>query len=303
MIIQGAGFVYSFFVNSKNSQKEVAKTAGSMVCFKKTFHIAERTIPMADKKHSVQSIDRVLDILEMLSSVPQGMTLSDLAEATHLHVSTAHRLVSSLADRGYARKDSDSGKYRLTLRLFEISKRVSTVLDLLPVSEHYLEELANRSREAVHLVERSGNEVVYLYKFEPFQHLVNMGTYVGRRNPMYCTGVGKSILAFLSPREVERVWNATDIQVFTPATIVTLENLFQDLEGVRQRGLAYDNEEHEEGVRCIAAPIFNWEGTPTGAVSISAPTSRLTDETVERLAPQLLSVSNEISQLLGRKPG
>ena len=70
-----------------------------MVCFKKTFHIAERTIPMADKKHSVQSIDRVLDILEMLSSVPQGMTLSDLAEATHLHVSTAHRLVSSLADR------------------------------------------------------------------------------------------------------------------------------------------------------------------------------------------------------------
>ena len=130
-----------------------------------------------------------------------------------------------------------------------------------------------------------------------------MGTYVGRRNPMYCTGVGKSILAFLSPREVERVWNATDIQVFTPATIVTLENLFQDLEGVRQRGFAYDNEEHEEGVRCIAAPIFNWEGTPTGAVSISAPTSRLTDETVERLAPQLLSVSNEISQLLGRKPG
>lgn len=255
---------------------------------------------MPEKKHSVQSIDRVLDILEMLSSVPQGMSLSDLAEATHLHVSTAHRLIAALADRGYARKDGNSGKYRLTLRLFEISRRVSAVLDLLPVSEHYLEELANFSREAVHLVERNGSEVVYLYKFEPFQHLVNMGTYVGRYNPMYCTGVGKSILAYLPPKEVERVWNATDIQAFTPSTIVRLEDMTQELEQVRQRGFAYDNEEREVGIRCIAAPIFNWENAPIGAVSISAPVNRLTDAAVEQLSPRLLSVSNEISQLLGR---
>lgn len=258
---------------------------------------------MIEKKHSVQSIDRVLDILEALSSVPQGMSLSDLAEATHLHVSTAHRLVMALADRGYARKDSNSGKYRLTLRLFEISRRVSTVLDLLPVSERYLEELANFSREAVHLVERNGSEVVYLYKFEPFQHLVNMGTYVGRYNPMYCTGVGKSILAYLPAKEVEAIWNASDIQAFTPATITRLEDMFQELERIRQRGFAYDNEEHEYGIRCIAAPVFNWESVPIGAVSISAPATRLTDAAVERLFPRLLSVANEISQLLGRKPG
>lgn len=257
---------------------------------------------MAEKKHTVQSIDRVLDILEALSSVPQGMSLSDLAETTHLHVSTAHRLVTALADRGYARKDGNSGKYRLTLRLFEVSRRVSTVLDLLPVSERYLEELANFSREAVHLVERNGSEVVYLYKFEPFQHLVNMGTYVGHYNPMYCTGVGKSILAYLSPKEVEDIWNATDIQAFTPSTITRLEDMRQELEQIRRRGFAYDNEEHEYGIRCIAAPIFNWESIPIAAVSISAPAGRLTDEAVERLFPRLLSVSNEISQLLGRKP-
>ncbi len=257
---------------------------------------------MTEKKHPVQSIDRVLDILEALSSVPQGMSLSDLAEATHLHVSTAHRLVMALADRGYARKDGNSGKYRLTLRLFEVSRRVSTVLDLLPVSERYLEELANFSREAVHLVERNGSEVVYLYKFEPFQHLVNMGTYVGRYNPMYCTGVGKSILAYLPPQEVEDIWNATDIQAFTPATIVRLEDMYRELEQIRRRGFAYDNEEHEYGIRCIAAPVLNWESQPIGAVSVSAPSVRLTDEAVERLAPRLLSVSDEISRLLGRKP-
>ncbi len=261
----------------------------------------ERSDPMADKKPSVQSVDRVLDILETLSSVPQGMSLSDLAEAVHLHTSTTHRLVTVLVNRGYARKDSGSGKYRLTLRLFHISQRVSTMLELLPVSESFLEDLANSSREAVHLVERNGSEVVYLYKFEPFQHLVNMGTYVGRYNPMYCTGVGKSILAYLPPEEVEAIWNDTVIHQYTPQTIVRLEDMFRELEQIRRRGFAYDNEEHEAGIRCIAAPIFNWESSPTGAISISAPVNRLTDTVVERLSPKLLSVANEISCLLGRK--
>lgn len=256
---------------------------------------------MADKRQSVQSVDRVLDILETLSSVPQGMNLSDLAEATHLHTSTTHRLVTVLVNRGYARKDSASGKYRLTLRLFQISQRVSTMLELLPASESFLEDLANSSREAVHLVERNGSEVVYLYKFEPFQHLVNMGTYVGRYNPMYCTGVGKSILAYLPPEEVESIWNDTVIHQFTSHTIIRLEDMFRELEEIRRRGFAYDNEEHEDGIRCIAAPIFDWESAPIGAISISAPVSRLTDAVVEHLSPKLLSVANEISGLLGRK--
>lgn len=257
---------------------------------------------MAEKRQSVQSINRILDILETLSSVPQGMNLSDLAEATHLHVSTAHRLVMALADRGYVRKDSNSNKYRLTLRLFQISQRVSTVLELLPVSEGYLEDLANFSHEAVHLAERNGSEVVYLYKFEPFQHLVNMGSYVGRYNPMYCTGVGKSIMAYLPRKEVEDIWNDTDICQYTSNTITCLEDMYSELDRTRERGFAYDNEEHEEGIRCIATPIFNWERVPVGAVSISAPVNRLTDEAVERLSPKLLSVANEISCLLGCKP-
>ncbi|MCM1234610.1 MAG: IclR family transcriptional regulator [Ruminococcus flavefaciens] len=273
-----------------------------MLFLKKYFRIVERSDFVAEKKQSVQSVNRLLDILEVLSSVPQGMNLSDLAEATQLHISTTYRFVSVLADRGYVRKDSNSGKYRLTLRLFQISQRVSSVLELLPASEGYLEDLANFSREAVHLVERNGSEVVYLYKFEPFQHLVNMGTYVGCYNPMYCTGVGKSIMAYLSRKEVEIIWNDTDICQYTPKTITRLEDMYQELEQIRQRGFAYDNEEHEEGIRCIAAPIFNWENAPTGAVSISAPVSRMTDTATEMLAPKLLSVANEISCLLGRKP-
>lgn len=100
-------------------------------------------------------------------------------------------------------KDSSSGKYRLTLRTFEIGSRVSSVWNLLSAAKPHLDELAATSQEAVHLVERDGNGIVYLYKAEPFQQLVRMASHVGLRNPMYCTGVGKSILALL-PSEGSR---------------------------------------------------------------------------------------------------
>ena len=257
---------------------------------------------MNEKKHPVQSIDRVFDLMEILSAAPNGLSLSDLAARADLHVSTTHRLLSSLVSRGYVRKDSSTGKYRLTLRLFEISQRVSAVLDLLPVSEHFLEELANLSGEAVHLVERSGSEVVYLYKFEPYRNPVTISSSIGRHNPMYCTGVGKSILAHLPEEDVKAIWEATDIQRFTEKTLTTLEDLFKDLEATRIRGYAIDDEEHDLGVRCVAAPIFNWKGDPVAAISISAPASRLTGSEMQKYAPRLLHAAEEISGLLGKMP-
>ena len=157
---------------------------------------------------SVQSIDRVLEILETLSTAPLGMSLSDLAATTGLHISTTHRLVNVLTEHGYALKDSSSGKYRLTLRTFEIGSRVSSVWNLLSAAKPHLDELAATSQEAVHLVERDGNGIVYLYKAEPFQQLVRMASHVGLRNPMYCTGVGKSILSLLPLQEAEEIWKA-----------------------------------------------------------------------------------------------
>lgn len=128
---------------------------------------------------SVQSIDRVLEILETLSTAPLGMSLSDLAATTGLHISTTHRLVNVLTEHGYALKDSSSGKYRLTLRTFEIGSRVSSVWNLLSAAKPHLDELAATSQEAVHLVERDGNGIVYLYKAKPFQQLVRMASHGG----------------------------------------------------------------------------------------------------------------------------
>lgn len=251
-------------------------------------------------RSSVQSITRVIDILEVLSTVPQGMTLSDLAAATGLHISTVHRLVNTLADRGYARKDGNTGKYRLTLRMFEIGSRVSNCLDLLDLSRNYLEELAAFSGEAVHLVERDGDSVVYLYKFEPFLRTINTSSYVGCRNPMHCIGVGKAILALLPEREAASIWERTEHSAYTPNTIVDWDTLRQDLARTRLRGFALDNGEHEVGVYCVAAAIRDWEGRPIGAISISTPVTRMTDELAVQHGEKLIEVADEISRLLGR---
>lgn len=254
---------------------------------------------MAASAGSVQSVDRVLDILEILSSAPFGMTLSDLAVASGLHVSTAHRLVNALVERGYAMKEPVSGKYRLTLRTFEIGSRVSGVWNLLSAAKPYLEELAAVSQEAVHLVERDGNCVVYLYKAEPFRQMVRMSSHTGLRNPMYCTGVGKSILALLPPEAVDKLWQTEQIEQFSPNTITDLAQMHRELELSRQRGYAMDNEEHEPGVRCIAVAIQNWAGEPVAAVSISAPVTRMDDAMIQRMLPPLQSTAREISRMLG----
>ena len=263
---------------------------------------------MKDSNGSVQSIDRVFDILEVLSATPQGLTLSDLAAATSLHTSTAHRLLASLANRGYVRKDAENGKYRLTLRLYEISRRVSTVLNLFSASKPLLEKLSNDVKEIVHLVERDGNEVVYLHKFEPLLRpisitssvgLVRMASHVGLRNPMYCTGVGKSIMAYLPEKEVRAIWDGTQVIPFTPKTITTWEALQEDLSCVRERGYAIDDEEHDLGVRCVAAPIYNWNGTPVGAMSISGTVARMTPDKIEKFSPKLISTAEKISELMG----
>ena len=262
-------------------------------------HCENGDVDMTTSSGSVQSVDRILDIVEALADVPLGLLLTDLAAATNLHVSTAHRLVNVLVDRGYALKEPISGKYRLTLRMFAMGSRASGVWNLLDTARPYLEELAAVSKEAVHLVERDGNSVVYLYKAEPYHQLVRMGSYTGLRNPMYCTGVGKSIMAFLPDAELEKLWKTEPITAFSENTIIDLDSMRQELAKIRQQGYAMDNEEHEYGIRCIAVAIRNWSGTPVAAVSISAPSARMDEEMINKMLPKLRVVADHISRMLG----
>lgn len=257
---------------------------------------------MADTGTRVQSIDRVFDIIETLSTATRGMALSGIAAEVGLHVSTTHRLLNSLVSRGYVQKDSGSGKYILTAKLFEVGSRAIGTMDLLSTSRPYLEHLASLSNETIHLVARYGDEVVYLYKEEGGTSTIRMASLVGLRNPMYCTAVGKSILANLSEQEVREIWSRTAVTSLTPNTIIHLDHLLEELELVRTRGYALDREENEAGVLCIGAPLLDFCNRPIGALSISAPATRVDDEKLNYLAAEIVAHANAITRLLGGNP-
>lgn len=247
----------------------------------------------------VQSIDRVFDILETLSTSTHGMTLTELSTEVGLHTSTTHRLLSCLIAREYVQKDMATSKYRLTLRLFEIGNRAISGMNLLSIALPHIEHLADFTKETIHLVARRGNDVVYLYKEETNNSIVRIASFVGLHNPMYCTAVGKSILGYLPHNEIKKIWDETNIIQFTPNTIVNFDDLLKDLEQIRTNGYAIDREEHELGVTCVAAPIFNYTGLPVAALSISFPSSRVSNDQRLVFAEKVISSAKSITSTLG----
>ena len=254
---------------------------------------------MPQKRTPVQSIDRVFDIIETLSTHPRGILLTELAAAVSLPKSTVYRLLVSLGDNGYAVKELNSGKYRLTMRLFEIGSRVAGVLDVLVAVRPYLDQLAETTGEVVHMVKRDGNSVIYIYKLDTSSASVRMTSAVGVRNPMYCTGVGKAILSRLPKAEVRAIWDSTEIKCFTEQTITNYVRMEQEMKRITQEGYALDNEEHELGVRCVAASICDYSDQPLYAVSVSAPSTRMNEQRIKVIAPMVIHVATELSRLLG----
>ena len=224
---------------------------------------------MAASHTPVQSIDRVLDIIEALSFQPHGMLLKDLSAAVGLHVSTTHRLLVALVSRGYVQKNIETGKYRLTVRLFEVGNRAIGGINLVSLSRPYLERLAAEIGETVHLVARNDDEVVYLYKEDRRESIIHMASFIGLRSPMYCTAVGKSILSHLPETEVRAIWDRSIIKPRTQNTIVN-----------------YDE-------------FINFTNAPLGAISISAPAARMTSAICESCAQKVMASTSAISRALG----
>ncbi|WP_195277072.1 IclR family transcriptional regulator [Anaerotruncus rubiinfantis] len=254
-----------------------------------------------ENQSPVQSLDRAFDLIERLSLNPDGMLLMELSTASGLHKSTVHRLLSALISLGYVRKDESSNRYRLTLKLFELSGRVVDNIDVLEIAKPHIEQLRNHTQEAIHLVVREGADIVYIHKAESKQSSIRMFSRIGMRRPMYCTAVGKSIMATMTDDEVIRIWEKSDVKPYTEHTIVDLGSLFRELDTIRRCGYALDNEENELGVRCIGAAILDYTGRGRAALSISAPLARMTDTRVEELSAEILATRTAISTELGYK--
>ena len=172
-------------------------------------------------------------------------------------------------------------------------------MDILQVAKPYMERLSDISGETVHLVQREGNNILYIYKIEAKIGTIRMVSHVGMVHPMYCSGVGKAIMAELPESEVKQIWNESIIEKKTEHTITDYDEMLRVLKEAKKNGYALDDEENEEGVRCIAASLRDYHNEVKYAFSISGPTSRMTRERVEELSVDVKKVQEELSMELG----
>ena len=249
------------------------------------------------EKSGVQSVERIFQLIEHLAAHPTGVSLQRLAEETGLAKSTVHRLLASLVGLGYVVQDEENGHYRLTLKMFELSSGIVDSMDIMGVAKAHLERLSQRTGEAVHLVIRDAQDIVFIYKTESGP--MRMSSRVGLRSPLYCTGVGKAILATLTEEEVEDVWRHSNPQKLTGRTVTDLPALCAQLNEVRACGYAIDDEENELGIRCVALAIPGPGGKADSAFSISGLAPYMTPERIRRIAALALETRADILRDLG----
>ncbi|MFS0906255.1 IclR family transcriptional regulator [Priestia aryabhattai] len=249
------------------------------------------------KGDTVQSVDRALAILGIVSQHNQ-IGITDICKALDLNKTTVYRLLSTLMNNGYIEQVKGSNKYRCTFKLFEMGNKRIQDLDLLEEAKPALEKLADLTKETVHLVVEEGTEIVYIHKVES-TNTIRMHTWVGKKNPMYRTAVGKAILAFSDKEKAIDIWNKSEIVQSTPYTITNLDDFLEQLVLVRKNGYAIDNEETEIGIRCVAAPILDFSKNVIGALSISIPTIRFPENEIEVYGNHVKKCSEVISKKLG----
>lgn len=248
----------------------------------------------------VQSVERTLSIIELLSDHIEGLGITDISVGVELHKSTVHRLLGTLIYKGYVMQDPETNKYRLTLKTYEIGCKRVEKTGILEASKPYSKALMLSVNEVVHLVIRDGIDIVYIDKVEA-NNTIRMASRIGKRSPMYCTSVGKAMLAHMTSAEVKSVWEKSKIEKLTDNTIVDFDKFMDALSVIRQDGYAEDDEENELGVRCVGAPIFNIKGEIEGAISVSGPTIRVTKDKIKYLAEEVKKYAELISQELGYK--
>ena len=221
--------------------------------------------------------------------------------ANHLNVSksTAHRYLTTLEGLGVVQRD-ERETYRLGLKLVELAGAVLAEHDLRREAEAELETLAQSTKETAHLAVPSGNGL--LPRQGGLPHAIRMFSRIGSRMPMHCTALGRSILAHWPEERVNQVLSE-GLPRRTPNTITDPAALRANLELVRRRGFAIDEEENEAGVRCVGAPVFDLAGAVVGAISIAGPTTRITPEVALAIAPAVMQAARAVSLRLGYQDG
>jgi DNA-binding IclR family transcriptional regulator len=242
-----------------------------------------------------QTLDRALSILELVADEPQRIT--DIAAELGVHHSTALRLLHTLRKHGFVHLETDK-RYRLGAAMFRLANQALEVIDLRDIAKPHMTELSRRTGETVHLAILQERQIVYVEKVEAL-HPVRMYSRIGAMAPLHCSAVAKAILMAADDNQRKLLLDGYEYREHTPRTIASEEALLAELVSSTPLGYTRDNEEHEPGIHCIAAPIRTADGSVVGAASITAPTSRVTEDALLAYVPDLRGATAAISNDLG----
>ena len=227
----------------------------------------------------MSSIDRAFQILFLLADSPEEMGVTEIGKRLSLSKSTVFRFLASMERLGVVQKNPATSKYHLGLTLFELGNRVFIKKSMIDRFHPYLEDLAFQVKEIVNLAGLFQNELIYLDKIEANRSF-QIRTYVGFHVPPHCTALGKAILAHMPETDVRRILMERGLPARTEKTITDPQKLMQELAAIRKQGYALDNEEFEDGLRCLAVPVFDSQGNVVASISISAAAVKINDFTL-----------------------
>ena len=231
-----------------------------------------------------------------------GVGITQLSKQLNLPKSTIHQILSVFKSTRFVEQNPEDRKYRLGLRIFELGNVVQSQLQLRKIAHPYLYELSRKTNETTYLVVLEGGRIVYVDCVESTARLRAHPVF-GIKVPLHCTSLGKAIMAFLPEEKIDQVIQEEGLERFTENTITNPEVLKRELKEVRKRGYAIDNMEHEEGIRCVGAPIRNHRGEAFSAISVSGPSQRFSLSRIEVMAKLVIEAAKEISKKMGYREG
>lgn len=254
----------------------------------------------ARRTYNITALQRGLRLLSLFAANEKGLSATEIAKLSGLPVSTVHRFLTNLKSSGFLHCDSN-GAYHLGIACVSLGQAARGQLDVRRVSLPHLQELNRRTRETVHLTVRHALSAVYVEKLDSPEPL-RIHSRIGAAVPLYCTAVGKVLLAYMPEAELEKILDQLEMKRLTENTVGNLQELQTQLQRVRKNGYACDLEEHEAHIRCIAAPVWDHTGSVNASLSVTGPAVRMSHARLRQIAPLILEISRKISEELGYQP-
>ncbi|MFT2110993.1 IclR family transcriptional regulator [Marinomonas sp. 2405UD68-3] len=252
-------------------------------------------------KSGGSSLSKALTVLKEVCCSNSPLRFADLVDRSELPKATTHRILTTLTDEGLVRLDEHSQLYHPGYGLLELAHKAWSTLDIRDIAADQMKALWKETGETIHLAVLDRGDVIYIDKLES-QKSLRLFSAVGKKGPVYCTGVGKAMAAFLPESQLQDVIATQSFIKHTESTLDSEEKLREDLTRIKESGVSLDLQEHEEGIQCASSTIFNYRNEPIAALSITAPAFRIDEERFLHFQKRIKEACLEISSRMGAQP-